>query len=105
MRIVVRLAPLVVIGDDQFHAAAGEGFGLVNCSDAAIDADNQLGAVFDELSQRFGVEAVAFFQSLGNVVVHIAAQQRDGVPENRGGGDAIDVVIAVDHNFFAIAYG
>src|SRR6476660_4924270 len=102
MGIVARsLAPFMMVGDDQFNAAAAEGFGFFNCGDAAIDAYDELRASVGELAQRFGIQAVTFFESFGDVVIHLAAEQRDGAPEDGGGGDAVDVVVAVDDDFFA----
>ena len=95
--------PLVVIRHDQIDAALARDLRRLDRGDAAVDGDDQLGAVVAELRDRLGVEAVAFVDAVGDVEVGVAAEDADGVPEDGGGGDAVDVVVAVDDDLFAVA--
>jgi hypothetical protein len=95
----------VVISDDEVYAAlAGQRGGFVR-GDATIDGDDELRALVGELGDGFGVEAVAFLDAVGDVELDRAAQEGDGVPENGSGGDAVNVVVAVDDDSLAIADG
>jgi hypothetical protein len=97
--------PFVMIGDNQIDALIAHHFRLLNRSNAAIDRDDHLGSLIANRRECFGVEAISFVDAVGNVIIDFAAEGFDGVPENGGGGDAIDVVIAVDDDFFLIADG
>jgi hypothetical protein len=95
----------MVIGDDEIDAALFGDLSGFYGGDAAVDGDDELGAAVDDLAEGVGIEAVAFFEAVGDVEVDFAAQDVDGVPEDGGGGDAVDVVVAVDDDFFAVADG
>ena len=101
----IGFAPFVVVGDDEIDIFVAKRFCFVEGGDAAVDGDDEFGAGVGELFEGFGVEAVAFFEALGDVVVDVAAEEGDGVPEDGGGGDAVDVVVAVDDDFFLVADG
>jgi len=93
-------APFVVVGDDEIDAVGAEGLGFLDGGDSAVDGGDELGAGFGDGFEGVGVEAVAFFETFGDVVVDVAAEEGDGVPEDGGCGDAVDVVVAVDDDFF-----
>ena len=97
--------PIVMVGDDQIDAALASDEGGFDGGDAAIDGDDEFGAVVDDLGQGLGIQAVSFVDAMGNVGFDFSAEEGDGVPENAGGGDAIDVVIAVDDDFFRVGDG
>ncbi len=101
-RIAVRL---MMVGNDQVDIALPGDRRRLDRRDAAIDRHDQLGAVIDNLPQRLGVEAVSFVDAMRNVGVHLTAEERDGMPEDAGGGDAVNVVIAVNDDFLAVADG
>src|SRR5436190_18537307 len=75
------LSPLMMVGDDQIDAALAGDLGLFNRSDAAIDADDQAGALVADLRDRLGVEAVALVDAVRDVEVGGPAEHADRVPE------------------------
>jgi len=94
----------VVIGDDEVYA---EFFGgLCGCGggDAAIDCDDDFGALVGECFDGGFVEAVAFVDSVGDVGgdFGVGCDDPEHVDEDCGGGDAIDIVIAEDGDWFAV---
>src|SRR5688572_16111960 len=97
--------PLMVISDDQVNSALAADLGLLDGGDAAVDRDDQPRAVGADLGEGLFVEAVAFFDAVGDVVVDFAAELADRVPEDGSGGDAVDVVIAVDDDLLSVADG
>src|SRR4051794_18669124 len=87
------LVPRVMIGDDQVDAFFASDVRRTNRRDAAVDGDDQFrAALITQRGDRLRVQAVAFFYAVGDVVLDLAAEQLDRVPEHRGGGDAVDVV-------------
>jgi len=50
--------------------------------------------------RTFGLKAVAVAHPLRDEVAHVGAQQLERAAQNHGGGDAVDVVIAVDGDSF-----
>ncbi len=72
---------------------------------AAVDGDEELGSGFDELADGVGVEAVAFVDAVGDVVIDVGSGGFEGVPEHGGAGDAVDVVVAIEGDFFVGADG
>ena len=97
--------PFVMVGDDQVDAALAGDAGGFDGGDAAVDADNQPGSLLANLLDRLGVQAITFFQPMRNVEIDHAAEVSDGVPENGAGGDAVDVVVAVDDDLLLVANG
>ena len=95
----------MMIRDDQIHAAVFGDFGLLDGGHAAVDGDDEFGALIADLGDGLGVEAVTFLNAVRDVKLDLAAQQGDGVPEDAGGGDAVDIVVAVDDDRFAVADG
>jgi hypothetical protein len=51
------------------------------------------------------IEAVAFVDAVGDVVIGPRAQEPQAEQQDGGGGDAVGVVIAVDRDPAAVAYG
>jgi len=78
---------------------------LFDCGDSAVDGDNELRPGVAELGEGFGVEAITFFDAVRDIEIAGSAQGADGVPEDGGGGDAVDVVVAVDNYFLFIPNG
>ena len=52
------------------------------------------------MSDGVGIEAVAFIDAMGDVVIDVSAGGFEQVPEHGGAGDAVDVVVAVEGDFF-----
>ncbi len=95
----------VVVGDDDVNVmAAGEGDGFEGGA-AAVDGDEEICAVVDGGLDGVAVEAVAFIDAVGDVGMDIGGGGGEGVPEHGGAGDAIDVVVAVEGDFFLVADG
>jgi hypothetical protein len=96
--------PLVVVGDDQIDAALFRDLRLLDRGDAAVDGDNELRPGVTDLLKRLGIQPVAFVDPVGDVEIDLSAQDGDGVPEDGGGGDAVDVVVAVDDDFLLVPH-
>src|SRR4051812_37427133 len=95
----------VVIGDDQINAALTGNFRGCDGSDATIDGDNQLRPAIANLCDGFAVQAIPFFDAMRDVVFDLTAKQSDSVPEDRGRGNSIDIVITINDDFLMIANG
>ena len=67
-------------------------------ADAAVDRDDQLHALGVQPFDRRRLQAVAVAQPLGNEVDDVAAEHLERAPQDHGGGDAVDVVVAVDRD-------
>ena len=96
---------LVMVGDDQLQAEAAGGLGLGHAGDAAVDRDHDRRAPGGDLGQGLGVEAVALFEPVRHVDFDGAAGQLQGLLEDGGAGDAVDVVVAVDADLAPAAGG
>ena len=81
-------------------ARAPRGFGA---ADAAVDRDDQLHAFGVQAIERGRLQAVAVAQPLGDEVDDVAAEQLQRAPQDHGGGDAVDVVVAVHGDALAAA--
>ena len=75
-------------------------------ADPAVDGDHQAGAGGGELVKRFGGDAVALAETVGqppeDLGAHLGAQE---LGQQEGGGDAVGVVVAVDGDGLAAAEG
>ena len=100
------LLELVVVGDDQFQAEPAGLVGLGKAGDAAVHRDHQLCPGLGDLPQRLRVQAVAFLQAVGHVEIDgLRSHEVQALPEDRGAGDAVGVVVAVDADCPALAHG
>ena len=97
-----RLLRLVMIGDDQLHAEPGRLVRFVEAGDAAIDGDDDVGAVLGELLQRLVVEAVAVVEAVRHVELDLGIEQVQAGQQDRGRGDAVHVVVAVDADLLLV---
>ena len=100
-----RLAGPVVVGDDHLEAARRCFGDLGRGGDAAVDGEHEAAALVGEPRERLGAHAVAFVEPAREVPVDVGAelaQEQDG---ERGGGDAVDVVVAVDADPPAVGDG
>ena len=95
----------MVVGDDQLEPDAAGKSGFMDRGDAAVDADDELAAVAVDLTQGVGVDAVALFEPVGDVVADVRPGELEQVPEDGGGGDPVHIVIAVDDDVFCVAEG
>ncbi len=95
----------VVIDDDHIGLRFGGHVERLERLSAAIDGDDQVGAVAFEPDERFARGAVSLHQPVGDIGAGVVAELADQQDEERGGGRAVDVVIAEHHDGFARRYG
>ena len=79
----------------------------MTAGDSAVDGDHKAGMFFGgEPSERIGIDAVTFFDAVRNVVADVrGAGDLEAFPEDAGAADAVDVVVAIDHDSTAVANG
>ena len=99
-QLVVRF---VMVGDDQVDAELAGAARRFRRADAAVDRDDQLHAFGVEAIDGARLQTVAVGQPFGNEVADVGAEQLERAPQNHGGRDAVDVVVAVDGNALATA--
>ena len=86
----------VVVGDHHLHPGRARGGDLGDRRDRAVDGDQQVGAARGEPLDGGGGEPVAVVDAARQVPVDVGAQRAQRAHEDRGRGDAVDVVVAVD---------
>ena len=91
---------LVVVGDDEVEAELARPARRLGAPDAAIHRDDQRDAFRVQPLDRRRLQAVAVAQPLGDEVHDVAAEQLERAAQDHGGGDAVDVVVAVDRDAF-----
>src|SRR5262249_12918025 len=99
---------LVVVGDDQVNAGVTGNFGRFDARDPAIHGDDQrLLAVGrgTQVGDRLVVEPVSLLDAVRDVAADVGAQGLEHVPQDGAGGNAVDVVVAVDDDRLALADG
>jgi hypothetical protein len=90
---------LVMVADDEFHAEFASEGGFIDAGDAAIDGEEEPRRVFlGERADGVRIESVAFVHPIRDVVVDLRTGEFQAVPEEAGGGNAVDIVVAVDGN-------
>ncbi len=98
---------IVVVGDDEIEAGLAGFEGRLEGGDAAVDRDDNPGALGGELDQGVAVQPVALIEPVGCVGrdhrLGVDAAQR--VVEDGRRGDAVGVVVAVDDDRLASAEG
>lgn len=96
----LRRKHVVVIGDDEIDVSLARDAGGLDRRHAAVDGDDERSAVVGERTDRVGVEPVALVDSVWDVDLN-RRFGRNGfreVVEDGGRGDAVHVVVAVDHD-------
>ena len=93
---------LVMIGDDQVDAELARAQRRLGAADAAVDRDDQRHAFGVQPIDRRRLQAVAVAQPFGDEVDDVAAEQLERAPQDDGGRDAVDVVVAVDGDPLAL---
>ena len=71
---------------------------------AAVDGDDEAGAVFDQALDRRDVRPVAFEQAVGDVDARFQTVMLEEAPEQRRGGRPVDVVVAEERDSLALLY-
>ena len=100
-----RRSRLVMVRDDQVHAELLRQVRRRDRGDPAIDGDQQPGARLGQGADRLAVQAVAFVDAVGDVVIDLGPEQRQQLPEDGDAGDAVDVVVAVDGDLLFLLDG
>ncbi len=95
----------MVIDHDDVEAGAGGGGERRMGGDAAIDGDDDAGALFLQLQQRRFVRPVAFALPIRNIRDAAAAGRGNEPAQQRRGGRAVDIVVAEDRNGLAALDG
>ena len=76
---------------------------LVASTDAAVDRDQEPGALGGERLDRLGRDPVAVAEAVGQPPDDVAAEQAQRLDDEEGGGDAVGVVVTVDGDALAPA--
>jgi hypothetical protein len=91
----------VVVGDDDvdalFPGEGGEGDGL----DAAVDADDERGPPLDRDTDVLVLDAVAVGQTLGDEIIGLGPERRQGLQQHDRREHPVDVVVAEDEDLLA----
>ena len=98
-------AGLVMIDHDHGHAEPLRFGQRLDAGGAAIDGDEQRGALGRQPANRFDVGAVAFKDAVGNVDQRIEPAMAQMPGEQRRRGRAVDVVVAEDRDLLALRGG
>lgn len=104
-RVRERGRAFVVVDDDHVDLRVAGGVERVERLRAAIDRDDQRGAFAGEADERFARWAITFEQAVGDVRARFDAEIAQDEDHQRGGGGAVDVVIAEDRDLFVRLHG
>ena len=92
-----------MIRDDQIEPERAGCAARLDASDAAVDRDDQMHPLGCEAIERRRLQSIAIPQTLGDEMDDVSAKQFERASQNNRGGDAVDVVIAVNGD--ALAFG
>ena len=95
------VAGLVMVDDDHGHAELARFGQRLEAGGAAIDRDQQRGALGRELAHRLDIGPVAFEDAVGNVDQRIEPAMAQMPGQQRRRGRAVDVVVAEDRDLLA----
>ena len=95
-----------MVRDDDVDAAIDRAPHRVHAGDSAVNGDHEAhGLLSQNALQHFEFQAVAVDQTMRNDVRCVGAEEaEDGLKEDDG-GDAVDIVIAVDQDRFFVSNG
>ena len=93
---------LMMVRDDDFHADLVGVRHLRQRGDSGIRRNHQLTAARLNGIQRLIVEAVAFFHTIGQIIIKWNVQLPEEMHHQRGGGHPIHIIIAIDRGFFPV---
>ena len=91
-----RLARPVMVGDDDVEPAFSRLGDLVDGRDPAVDGEDEPAAFVREPGKRLAADAVALVEAAREVPGDVCAELAQEKYGEGGGGDAVDVVVAVD---------
>ncbi len=87
---------LMMVDDDDVHAAGARFVKRLDAGGAAIDGDKEGRAALGQRAHRLDIRAVAFKQPVGNMDQRLDAAMAQIPRQQRRGGSTVDVVIAED---------
>ena len=85
-----------MVGDDDVEPAFSRLGDLGNGRDPAVDGEDEPAAFVREPGKRLAADAVALVEAAREVPVDLCTELTQQKYGERGGGDAVDVVVAVD---------
>ena len=91
-----RLAGPVMVGDDDVEPAFSGLGDLVDGRDPAVDGEDEPATLVGEPGKRVAADAVALVEAAREVPGDVGAELAQEKNGERGRGDAVDVVVAVD---------
>ncbi len=89
---------VVVVGDDELQAQAVAVSHFFHGADAAVHRDNQRRPLLCQRGDGFLVQPVPLVKAVGDVGANVGAQSLKRLHHQHGGGDAVGIVIPIDHN-------
>src|SRR2546422_3928226 len=85
-----------MIRDDDVEARLPSRGNLADGRDPTVDGEQKLAPLVREPRERFGRDSVAFREAAGQVPADVRAEILKNRDRERGGADAVDVVVPVD---------
>ena len=92
---------LVMVGDDDLHAKLARERDLLVRGDARVHGYHQARAASVQLLHRLPRQAVALAQTVRDIIFTGCARRAQVIDQRAGRGDAVDIVVSVDHDALA----
>src|SRR5262249_14497043 len=92
------LFELGMVGDDEVQTESPSLIRLSKTADPAVHRDNYFDPGVGDLADGAAIEAVAFFEPMGNIEIGLGAEQVERRPQDRGARSAVHIVVAVNAN-------
>ena len=77
----------------------------MNAGNATVYGDNEAEPFFCSPAKRCFVRSIAFRETVRDITLCHSSDFNQGVPENRSGTHAVDVIITINQNHFAFVDG
>src|SRR6266852_9939515 len=90
----------MMIGDDDVDSQRGGPSHYFACSNPGVDADNQRNPLGGSALDHLGAHAISFLEAIRDMKHGAAAGQLDSLLQHYDRRRSVDVVVAVDQNFF-----
>ncbi len=90
----------MMVDDDDVDATSPRNGKCFMARRAAVDGDNELGAIVDQLFDRRRIRPVALENPIGNVNLRVDAKVTEEPGHERRRRGTVDVVVAEDHDLF-----
>ena len=90
----------VVVADNEIDATLGCVADLVDGFDAAVENYDQFHTLLGHIIDAFARNAVAFVVACGDIEIELGVEILKIAVYERYGSGAVDIVVAVDHDFF-----